>query len=89
VSGIFDTCCGGAVLNGLIVSSRQETELLPDRNHGGSQLPDQLIVMRGGRRNPQSLGAPRNRRIIYRLDVYVVPIEQEIARLLAQVGSRP
>ena len=42
--------------------------------------------MRRGRGNPQSLGAPGNGRIIDRLDVNPVPVEQEIACLLALVG---
>src|SRR6266403_3612893 len=71
------------LLCGLMVSSERKTELLPHRNHGVSQLSDQSNVMRRGRGDPQSLGAPGNRRIIDRLDVDPVPVEQEIACLLA------
>jgi hypothetical protein len=68
---------------GLAVRSEPEIEFLPNRNQGVSQLLDQPKVVRRGGGNPQSLGASCNRRIIDRLDVDRVPLEEKIARLFA------
>ena len=74
------------LLDRLLVFSEREIEFLPHRNHGVSQLSDQPRVMRRGGRNPQSLGASRDRRIVDRLDVDPMLVKQEVARLFAQVG---
>src|SRR5437588_7662118 len=74
------------LLDRVLISSERKIELLPYRNQGVSQSPDQpRVVCRGGG-NPQSLGAAGNRRIIDRLNVDAVLVKEEVARLLAQVG---
>src|ERR1700733_1824006 len=64
----------------------RQIELLPYRNHGVSQLPNQPSVMRGGRGDPQSLGASWNSWIVDRLDIDPVPFKQQVARPLTKVG---
>jgi hypothetical protein len=73
----------GTLLNSQVVCSERQVEFSPYGNHRVGQLLDQPNVMPRGWRDPQSFGAPDNRRIVDRLDVDAVPIEQDIARLLA------
>src|SRR5882724_1756545 len=76
----------GNLLRAVIATCERKIELAPYRDHGVSQLTDQPKVMRRRGGNPQSLRASGNRGVIDRLDVDSVPVKQEVASLLAQIG---
>src|SRR5262249_28636287 len=71
------------LLRGKCASVQRQAELFPHVHQCLGELVDQPIVVIGRGRDAQPLSAFGNGRIVDRLDVDPMPLEQEIARLLA------
>src|SRR5262245_13210643 len=65
---------------------QRKPELFPHSDHRLGEFVDQRVVMMGRGSDAQPLAALGDRRIVDRLDVDRMPLEQEIACVLAKLG---
>src|SRR5687768_8539971 len=63
----------------LCLSRPLQADLRPDLRKGVHQMVDVGIGVQGGRSDAEALGAPGYRRIVDRLDVDAVVVEQPVA----------